>query len=261
MMFPLPPTPASPRRGWWRQAIDEYRAYGRFARIGIGMGLVFAAASFLCVSLDILGTGLVAYGVVVPATPEPTATATFPALTLAPTATALPTATPRPAPTATSQPTATPQGPQIVSGPYLGGTAAAFDAAYGQPTTSYGRSTYTWTTPDGIAIAICYCTTTTGLDGQLRTDTLSLGSTSAGWTHQLALSTFARLFPPHAIHVSDFIDPQIGPVHVYQSPDLAQTFPASAFKNSGNGSTLPPGTFSVACEDNTYGTCAMVVGE
>ena len=71
-----------------------------------------------------------------------------------------------------------------------------------------------------------------------------------------ALVVAKMFFPPDARHVRDFTDPNIGLFHVYQSADLAATFPASDFYDSNRGGALPAGTFSIVCG----GACSFALG-
>ena len=83
---------------------------------------------------------------------------------------------------------------------------------------------------------------------------------SGPWTINQSQAV-ARLFmPPDTKHVRDFTDPQLGTIQVYQSADLAATFPAADFTDGGTGEALPPGTFGLACGDQTAG-CSFVLGD
>jgi hypothetical protein len=165
-----------------------------------------------------------------------------------PTYTAVPTATP------------TPRGPHRVSGPYLGGTQADFVAAFGQPTTQGGAPYYAFTSSNGLSGQVCFCISEPGTDGATRLDTLEL--TSSGWGYDQCGAALRRFFPPDGHPVTTITDPQLGPIQVYQSPDLALGFPAADFTYGGPGGGLvAPGTFSVIAQDPAQQTCGMNIGE
>ena len=156
-------------------------------------------------------------------------------------------------------PTATPKGPHAISGPYLGGTADAFVAAFGQPTDSYGKPYYPFTTSGGLSGGVCFCDAVAGTDGQQRLDILSISV--PGIDYSQAPGILARFLPPDGHSVTTISDPNLGPIRVYQSADLALSFPAAAFTDSNGGGRVPPGTFSVACEQPSQQDCTMVTGE
>ncbi len=164
-------------------------------------------------------------------------------------------------PTATATIAATPAGSHIITGAVFGGTQDAFTAAYGDPQMTGPTAHYSFTLPDGSQGAACFCGTKTGLDGQQHLDFIHVGPDVAQTWSQSQLTTAAKLFmPTDAIYQRTINDPQVGPILVYKSADLAKTFPASEFTDSVSGATLPPGTFSVACSIPGNTDCSIVTG-
>lgn len=152
--------------------------------------------------------------------------------------------------TATSGPTvtSTPKGPHIISGPYIGGTQDAFDAAYGSPAVQYNIPTYSFTQPDGTRVYIKLYTFEAGTDGAPRAQLFSVYSSKDGvWTPDGNYQAAHVVFPPDAHFVKDIQTPDVGLLHVWQSDSLGLTFPPSAWDDSNGGPRWPAGTFAVAC--------------
>jgi hypothetical protein len=123
---------------------------------------------------------------------------------------------------------------------------------------------YSVTTPEGDQIVLCFCAVQPGTDGKQRDARVGISAQpGASLTAQALATLLPHYLPPDTKHVRDFTDPQIGLIHVYTSADLAATFPASDFSDSGTGQALPPGTFGVAC--NQPGApgpgCDVVLGD
>jgi hypothetical protein len=158
------------------------------------------------------------------------------------------------------QPTATPRGPHVITGPSLGGTQDAFVAAFGQPTIQGGSPYYAFITSGGLSGGVCYCISDRGSDGQQRLDTLKV--TASGWSYDKCAVVLRLFFPPDAQAVTTISDPQLGPIQVYQSPDLTLSFPAADFTFGGPGGGLvSPGTFSFVAQDPAQEVCGMNIGE
>lgn len=151
--------------------------------------------------------------------------------------------------TPTSPPTATPEGPRPLTGATIGGVQDSFTSAFGDRRVQGSASRYSFTTADGLA-AIVQIQTQNGMDRQPHVAFLTEAPNGSGpWTVNQSQAV-ARLFmPPDTKHVRDFTDPQLGTIQVYQSADLAATFPAADFTDSGTGAALPPGTFGLSCGD------------
>lgn len=167
------------------------------------------------------------------------------------------TATPKPAPTAT------PSGPHIVEAAIIGGTLDDFKARYGTPTYKSTVPWFYYSTPDGLSVGLCFCTTDTGTDGKARLELFGIHPESLvtpTWTEAQGMSAAKALMPPDAVYVRDINDPEVGTIHVYQSADLAATFPAADFYDSNGGGALPPGTFSVACAMPGNPGCSIGTG-
>lgn len=160
--------------------------------------------------------------------------------------------------TTTAVSTATPRTAQIINGPYLGGTQDAFTDALGQPADFSGQLSYHVTTSDGFSGQVCFCTAQTGSDGRQRLAILSINVLHLD--PSLYPNVIRLFFPPDAQHVADLTDPEIGPIHIYQSASLALTFPAADFTNSTGGGLVPPGTFGMACEPPSQ-ACTIAIGE
>ncbi|MGZ6391041.1 MAG: hypothetical protein ACXWQZ_17520 [Ktedonobacterales bacterium] len=126
---------------------------------------------------------------------------------------------------------------------------------------------YTTTLPGDLTVDLCCCSEHTGIDGHPHLRSFHFDAPDGVQCSEREGMDFARLFsPPDAKRVREFTDPRLGIVHVYVihvyvSADLAATFPASAFKASGTGQPLPPGTLSVACSQPGYTSqCLFVTG-
>jgi hypothetical protein len=169
-----------------------------------------------------------------------------------------------PAPTDTTEPTMTPAptGPHIVTGALLGGTQDAFTAAFGPAFTSSPMPPhYQLTLPDGTVAYTCFCNTMAGLDGQQRVDIMSVGpAQGVTWSQATDTEAVAVFLPSDATYVRTIQDPQLGPILVYVSQDLAQTFPESAFYDSNGGPANPLGTLSVLCQQPGISDCSIATG-
>lgn len=183
-------------------------------------------------------------------------------IAIQPTATTIPTQLPQP--TVHPHPTNTPKpaGPQPLSGATLGGTQDGFARKFGAATDRSGVPWYTATLPDGTTAGICYCTEHTGSDSNPHLAWFHIDASSdTTWSDQQGVTIAQEFFPPDAKHMRDFTDPQIGLIHVYLSADLAITFPAGEFKDSGTDQQLDPGTFSVACGQPSPSQCIFATGD
>jgi hypothetical protein len=168
-------------------------------------------------------------------------------------------ATPRP--TVKPNPTHPPV-PGPVRTASLGGTEDAFTTTYGDPTTYGGAPNYAVTLADGTAVAVALDDIQTGTDGQPRVDQMSVNPADpSAWSDAVAAAVTSRFVPRDAHFVRDIADPNVGTIHVYQSADLARSFPASAFTDSGNnGARLPAGTLGVACDNSAQTGCTITIG-
>lgn len=167
--------------------------------------------------------------------------------------TPLPTVAGSPAATITPQgtPLATDTPASAAASAVLGATQDAFTAQFGQPQMHGPVPWYSITAADGIQLVICVCDIEAGTDGQGHVGILSVGPTdaSASWPESQGIAESKMFFPADAVYVHDIQDPDVGTLHVYRSAQLAATFPASAFANTGpSGGLVPPGTFIIACE-------------
>lgn len=153
--------------------------------------------------------------------------------------------------TATTAPTATstPSGSALVNGATLGGTQEAFTGKYGQPYFKGPVPWWNYQTPEGPAVTFCFCSPEPGLDGQQRQAIFSVDPLDGTASEATMFLIAQRFIPSDARAVRDVHDPLLGLVHVYQSTDLAATFPGQDFTDSSNhDAPLAAGTFSVACE-------------
>lgn len=176
-----------------------------------------------------------------------------------PTLAPYPTVTAYPTGTATTAATATPAAPAV-----LGATQDAFTAAYGSPQLLGSVPHYSFTAPDGTTLDLCVCETMTGKDGADHADILSFGPAD-GSSSSLTVeqyTTLAKTFmPADAIYQNDIHDPDVGTLHVYRSATLEVIFPAGNFENTGpSGGLVPPGTFSVNCDNPAVVGCALRIG-
>jgi len=69
--------------------------------------------------------------------------------------------------------------------------------------------------------------------------------------------------PADAVYVKDMTVADFGTEHVYTSQLLAQSFPANDFTDLQSGNQVTPGTFYLACGDQTDGNgkCSLQLGE
>lgn len=244
-----------------------YRTGWGVAGIAIGSSLLLMCAC--CSGLFVLAARIPTVTV---GASSPTASASTPIAFVSPTALGTPsrpgspTATVRATATAHPTVTATPS-PQRISGATVGGTQSAFTARYGIPTSSLVSDTSyqaTITTSDGpIPVEINVMSLVRGTDGQQRIDQLYLEDpTATTWNEYSGESVVPAFLPPDARHIRDDQDPNLGTLQVYQSAQLAATFPASAFINTGQGGGIePPGTFTVNCDPPGADTCTISLGE
>jgi len=234
-----------PKLSWWQQHWQQFSPAEQIVVVAVS-GLVATALVCGCsyVGLAALFT---------PAQPSSSQLTSSPIVqsTVGP-----PSATDTP----TSPPTATPKGPRPLTGATIGGVQDSFTSAFGDPRVQGSASRYSFTTADGRA-AIVQIQTQNGMDRQPHMAFLTEAPNGSGpWTVNQSQAV-ARLFmPPDTKHVRDFTDPQLGTIQVYQSADLAATFPAADFTDSGTGAALPPGTFGLSCGDQTAG-CGFVLGD
>lgn len=165
-------------------------------------------------------------------------------------------------PTSAPAPTATPK-PATIQTATLGSLQSAFQAAFGDPEMHGPVAFYLLTAPDGSTFSVCFCSTSTGVDGAQHLDGTNLDAAPyRPLTGQQMLPYSQLLMPRDSIHVRDFTDPDVGLIRVYHSDTLAATFPASAFTKSGpDAGDVGPGTFSVSCEEpDRLGHCSFVLG-
>ena len=161
----------------------------------------------------------------------------------------------------TPAPTATPTGPQSITGVTLGGIQDAFTAAFGDPVMTGSIPHYQFTLADGTQAGICFCGTSTGLDGQQHLEFMKVGpGPNVTWTLATKNTVVKRFMPPDAVYVRTIQDPDVGPILVYTSADLAKTFPASEFTDSAGGPNPPAGTFSVTCQQPGIADCSVTTG-
>lgn len=230
----MQPPPQQPMPPWMMPPPPKKKPW---AQTTAGIVIIVTSASlalmFTCVALI----------VAVSPKPPPGALATYP-------------------PEATATATATPRGPHLISGATIGGTQAAFTARYGSPDVQYGIPAYT-TTIGPAAVEIRLSDLTAASDGQPRVDLFTIADPDGNaWTTATSAAVVAQFFPPDARHVRDDQTPDVGTLHVEQSADLAATFPASAFTNTGQGGGLePPGTFSYTCDAPGDIGCTVSLGE
>ena len=157
--------------------------------------------------------------------------------------------------------TATPTGPHIITEATLGGTQDAFTAKYGAPVTSGPTVDYGFTLADGTGAGVCICGTAAGLDGRQHVEYMKVGPViGVTWTHATKTAEAKQFMPLDAIYVRTIQDPDVGPILVYTSADLAKTFPASEFTDSAGGPNPPAGTFSVTCQQPGIAFCTIETG-
>src|SRR5262249_13433384 len=160
------------------------------------------------------------------------------------------TAPPNISPTAT-----TTSSPQPVTGTLLGGPVATFDTIYGPPdNTSSNTGTYyivAHVTVGGVSNKYALNLTVRGDAGTggKRAGLLHLEQLGGGkqWDSATGEALAKVFLPRDAAFQRDLQAPNVGTEHVYQSADLALSFPASNFSDSQTGKVAPPGTFYYSC--------------
>jgi hypothetical protein len=158
------------------------------------------------------------------------------------------TGTPQPTPTPVLSPTATPRVPHVLGDqPFLGGTAAGFTDAYGQPDTSTSvEDRYVvMIRGQGVQITIDLAR---GNDGKLHVETVNVAPPQypqQAWNATTTFSFGSIFLPPDAAHVND-ANAGDGVDHHYRSADLAKTFPAADFLDQ-YGNAVTPGLFIMHC--------------
>lgn len=157
-------------------------------------------------------------------------------------------------------------GAQEISGAWLGGTKAAFDARYGTAQTANNLLyvySVTGSAPERIGLALAK-----GADGQGHVSAIGVTPpTAAPWDAATAQARYAPLLPTDATHVKDQQVSHDGTpvtVGIYHSAALAATFPAAAFIDQQH-QPVDPGTFFVQCIPAQggagTGACILMLGE
>jgi hypothetical protein len=146
----------------------------------------------------------------------------------------------------TAIPTATPKGPHILTGATLGGTQAAFMAAFGAPR-NIGFLQYTFMLPDGT-YGYVGGTTMPGADGQARLVRLGFQPVGGSWTAQQTFDAENLFLPPDAIYRQSIIS-RGAHWAIFESLDLQD-------------STSPPQLFlSLDCQLINTAGCEMLAAE
>jgi hypothetical protein len=174
--------------------------------------------------------------------------------------------------TATPPTTTAPSTPQPVTGTVLGGPVATYEAIFGPPdSTSNTTSTYyisARVTVSGVSNKYAVLVTVRGDAGTGGKRAGFLHLTPLGGSNQWDSATgeaIAKVFLPRdAIFQHDLQHvPNFGTEHVYQSADLALSFPSSAFADLQTGKAVSPGTFYYSCgnQNEPAGGCTLALGQ
>jgi hypothetical protein len=156
-----------------------------------------------------------------------------------------------------------------VNAPTLGGTEAAFNAAFGAPIGQLTWQSIIAGQAAKIAVETLQPDHTTDAQVHIYRVDVTVPAHAVGretWKLQTANAIAATFFPSDALHLRDGPGAQRGEVdHIYHSDELAATFHADVFTNAAGSKTYPPGTFHVECHAYpprapNYGECYLRVG-
>lgn len=225
----------------WQQWWPRYRAASRRVQVIIAV-VVLVLVCGVCGGLgSALGGGN-------SASPTPTAVAHVP-----------PTATTAPRPTATH----TPSGPRPIAGALLGGKAQDFTAKFGDPVKTANQVRDYQATIAGQDTFVRAMLVAPGDGSRVHFVDVSPNDSTTQWNDATGEAVARTFLPPDAKYVKDVNVPDFGLEHVYQSADLAATFPASSFTDANTGNAVPPGTFYISCgnQDELQGGCSLNLGE
>lgn len=163
-----------------------------------------------------------------------------------------------------SSATATPVTPEIIGNmPVLGGTISAFTKAYGLPAQDSNSFALYKYTIQGNTIGLV-AQLDIANDGLNHVDSVTFATNINGNTDtETKLMNMARsFFPPLVADLGVVITNKLE-AHIYESSDLALTFPAARFVDD-RGSLLEAGTFYVLCgviATEGIGGCSIGIGE
>ncbi len=148
-------------------------------------------------------------------------------------------ATDTPAPTATPVP--------LITGPVLGGTADAFDAAFGARIDSS-----TWSATVGGQETWIHLTGAAGTDGHPRAAIITISPPldrlgSQTWPVSTLGGFALRFVPPGSAYEGSETGPHGERIYDMRSDRLAATFPPSVFTNDAGTSLKPPGSLNWSC--------------
>lgn len=135
----------------------------------------------------------------------------------------------------------------------FGGTIAAFQTKYGDPQPAGSGAARQWKlTIQGIRVLLSVTPDAAeASDGQNHISAMTIGPDGGTWTQATADQVLPTFLPGDATYQQDQNVPGVGLAHLYVSPDLGATFPASAFADS-QGHLVTPGTFWAAFQKGLY---------
>jgi hypothetical protein len=161
-----------------------------------------------------------------------------------------------------NQSTTPPSGPQIINEATFGGTSDAFQARYGSPAPhghgvmrefrfqGNGLSGFARVTPSSDQSS----------DGKYHIRSLVVGPLSGFWDEATAKNALALFLPIDAQYQRDETVEGLL-YHLYLSPNLGATFPASEFTSQATGASVTPGTFWAYYNSDLHGAYVCQLGE
>lgn len=233
----------------WRQFNSWYRGTGRGAQIGVAVGALVVVCGCCAVSVNALGSGGGKGG----ANSSPTTGLTTHQATATNSETKT-TATHTTAPTATTI--------SGVTTATLGGTQIMFITAFGPSNNSAGERRDHRMTIQGQDVEIQVALVSADDSSRVRYIRIAPADATTSWSNSQAEAIAKTFLPSDAVYEKDLTVADFGVEHVYTSKLLAASFAASAFQDE-NGNAVAPGTFYMACGDQTDGSgvCSMQLGE
>ena len=135
----------------------------------------------------------------------------------------------------------------------FGGTIEAFQAQYGDPQPAGSGTARQWKiTVNGIHVLLSVTPDAAeSSDGQNHISAMSIGPDGGTWTQAMADQVLPTFLPGDATYQQDQNVSGVGAAHLYLSPNLGATFPASDFADS-QGHLVTPGTFWAAFQKGAY---------
>jgi hypothetical protein len=156
---------------------------------------------------------------------------------------------------------APPGAPSPITAATFGGTIAAFQAKYGDPQPAGSETSSQWkVTINGMHVLISVTPDAEqDSDGQDHIIAMTIGPDGGAWTQAIADQVLPTFLPGDATYQKEQNISGAGLAHLYQSPELGETFPASDFVDA-QGNPVTPGAFWASFNTSVKGAYVLKLG-